>query len=327
MVMDGPLLETVDLRVWFPVRRGRGLGAKKGMVRAVDGVSLHVGAGETLGLVGESGCGKSTLARALVLLEKPVSGEVLFEGRPLRGLGARELRRVRPRMQMIFQDPYASLNPRMTVADALAEPMIVHGTVPRAEVPAAVARLMERVGLARRSMRKYPHEFSGGQRQRIAIARALATEPRLVVADEPVSALDVSVQAQIINLLRELQAEMGLAMVFISHDLSVVRHLSRRIAVMYLGRLVEEGPADAVFAQPRHPYTRALLSAAMTPDPRRERIRPRIPLPGEPPSPIDPPAGCRFHPRCPMAGPECALREPEAEPCGENHRAWCMRLK
>jgi oligopeptide transport system ATP-binding protein len=327
MVMDTPLLETRDLCVWFPVRRGRGLGAKKGMVRAVDGVSLHVGAGETLGLVGESGCGKSTLARALVLLEKPVSGEVLFEGRPLRGLGARELRRVRPRMQMIFQDPYASLNPRMTVADALAEPMIVHGTVPRAEVPAAVARLMERVGLARRSMRKYPHEFSGGQRQRIAIARALATEPRLVVADEPVSALDVSVQAQIINLLRELQAEMGLAMVFISHDLSVVRHLSRRIAVMYLGRLVEEGPAEAVFAQPRHPYTRALLSAAMTPDPRRERTRPRIPLPGEPPSPIDPPAGCRFHPRCPMAGPECALREPEAEPCGENHRAWCMRLK
>jgi oligopeptide transport system ATP-binding protein len=327
MVMEGPLLETKDLRVWFSVRRGRGVGAGKGMVRAVDGVSLRVAGGETLGLVGESGCGKSTLARAVVLLEKPVSGEVLFEGRALRGLDARALRRVRPRMQMVFQDPYASLNPRMTVADALAEPMIVHGTVPRAEVPAAVAGLMERVGLARRAMRKYPHEFSGGQRQRIAIARALATEPRLMIADEPVSALDVSVQAQIINLLRELQAEMGLAMLFISHDLSVVRHLSQRIAVMYLGRIVEEGSADALFAQPRHPYTRALLSAAMTPDPRRERTRMRIPLPGEPSSPIDPPSGCRFHPRCPMAGPECALREPEAEPCGDNHRAWCMRLK
>jgi len=262
MVMDGPLLETKDLCVWFPVRQRMVFGAKKSMVHAVDGVNLHVDAGETLGLVGESGCGKSTLARSLVLLEKPVSGGVRFGGRSLSGLGTRELRRVRPRLQMIFQDPYASLNPRMTVADALAEPMIVHGTIPRAQAAAAVARLMERVGLARRTMRKYPHEFSGGQRQRIAIARALATEPRLVVADEPVSALDVSVQAQIINLLRELQSEMGLAMVFISHDLSVVHHLSRRIAVMYLGRIVEEGSAEAVFAHPRHPYTQALLSAA-----------------------------------------------------------------
>ncbi len=318
--MDGPpLLEVKDLRVWFPLHRGA-------VVRAVDGVGLTVDAGETVGVVGESGCGKSTLARTIVLLERPTAGTVSFEGQPMHRLRGAALRRVRPRLQMVFQDPYASLNPRKTVYDTLAEPLLAHGLARRDNLAAAVAGLMDRVGLAARQVRCYPHEFSGGQRQRIAIARALAPQPRLLVADEPVSALDVSVQAQIIRLLDELRASMGLAMLFISHDLAVVRLLARRILVMYLGRVVESGPAEAVFGAPRHPYTKALLSAAAVPDPARERARRRIMLPGDPPSPVNPPPGCPFHPRCPAAAPECALSAPAHVSCGPGHSAACMRL-
>ncbi|MBX3748245.1 MAG: ATP-binding cassette domain-containing protein [Verrucomicrobiae bacterium] len=309
-----PLLDVRDLQTHFPVERGLLWRRRIGTVKAVDGVSLALRRGEILGLVGESGCGKSTLGRSILQLIRPSAGEVRFEGQDLARLSTEALRPARSGFQMIFQDPYASLNPRMTVFDTLAEAIRAHRRVAEPQLRTRIAELMDRVGLAQRFLRKYPHEFSGGQRQRIAIARALAVEPRLIIADEPVSALDVSIQAQIINLLARLSRDMGLTLIFISHDLAVVEHISDRIAVMYLGRIVEIGPASSVFRRPVHPYTRALVSAIPELDPDRERARQRLLLPGDPPSPIDPPAGCAFHPRCPFAEPRCnAARPPLAD--------------
>ena len=320
------LLEIEGVKTHFPVRRGAVFDRETGVVKAVDGVTLRIETGEVLGLVGESGCGKSTLARTVVRLVAPTEGVVLFEGRALNTLAREALRRLRPRLQMIFQDPYASLNPRRTVFDTLAEPMLTHRLATRKELPNAVAALMEKVGLAPRYMRKYPHEFSGGQRQRIAIARALALRPSLIIADEPVSALDVSVQAQILNLLKRLCAEEHLTMMLISHDLSVVKHMAHRIAVMYLGKIVELGAAGDVFGRPLHPYTRALVSAIPLPDPDREKARQRILLRGDPPSPMNPPSGCAFHPRCPFAKPGCTRSVPELRERVPGHEAACFRL-
>lgn len=317
------LLQIEDLCVHYPVRQGRFMRGQAGVVRAVDGVSLEVQPGEVLGLVGESGCGKTTLARAVVRLAPITKGRVFFDGVDLGGLRPAALRATRPRLQMIFQDPYASLNPRMTVYDTLVEPLLAHRLVTRGEAGAAVNALMERVGLARRFVRKYPHEFSGGQRQRIAIARALAPQPALLLADEPVSALDVSVQAQILNLLSELCRDSGLTLVLVSHDLAVVRYLASRVAVMYLGRIVEEGPAADVLAAPSHPYTRILLAAALVPDPDRQAAKLQTALRGEPPSPLSPPSGCPFHPRCPHAVPRCTVEAPLLEPVREDWRSGC----
>jgi len=323
-----PALEIRNLKTHFPVERGFLFKRRVGTVKAVDGVSLTLRKGEILGLVGESGCGKSTLGRSILQLIPPTEGTVLLEGECLTGLCGAKLRRARAAFQMVFQDPYASLNPRMTVFDALAEAMQAHRKIPRGELAGRVGALLEKVGLSRRAQGRYPHEFSGGQRQRIAIARALAVEPRLIVADEPVSALDVSIQAQIINLLARLSQEMGLTLIFISHDLSVVKHISDRIAVMYLGKIVELGPADRVFHAPLHPYTKALLSAIPIPDPRRETARQRILLSGDPPSPLHPPSGCPFHPRCLYVIPRCAEVVPALEPFEQpGHRAACIRMK
>jgi len=319
------ILEIADLKVHFPMRRGFLIQRAAGVVRAVDGVSLAIGRGEVLGLVGESGCGKSTLARTIVQLIRATAGEIRLDGRNLAALRGGELRALRTEVQMVFQDPYASLNPRMTVFGALAEPLLVHGRATRADVAAHVGALMERVGLAARLARKYPHEFSGGQRQRIAIARALALRPRLIIADEPVSALDVSIQAQILNLLATLVREMQLSMLFIAHDLSVVKHISDRIAVMYLGRIVELGAAADVIERPQHPYTRALISAIPTPDPVHERTRQRIVLPGDPPSPLNPPAGCAFHPRCAYAIEACRAAVPPLERRPDGRLVACVR--
>ncbi len=323
--MSDPLLELRDVRTHFPVVRGLLFARHVGTVKAVDGVSLTLRRGEILGLVGESGCGKSTLARAILQLAPVTEGTVFLEGRNLAEIRGDELRRMRPQAQMVFQDPYASLNPRMTVFDALAEPMLTHGMTTRAELASRVAEIMGLVGLAPRFMRKYPHEFSGGQRQRIAIARALALRPKLIIADEPVSALDVSVQAQILNLLAELRSKTGLTMIFISHDLSVVRHIADRIAVMYLGRIVELADADALFHRPCHPYTQALLSAVPLPDPDLEKARHRVLLKGDPPSPMNPPGGCPFHPRCPIAIEACAHAVPRLEESAEGHTVACIR--
>ena len=304
------LLEVKDLRVHFPVRRGW-LQRQVGTVKAVDGVSFDVAEGTTLGLVGESGCGKSTTGRAILRLVEPTSGTAKLDGRNIFDLDPGELRKARRSMQMIFQDPYASLNPRMTIFDALAEPLRLHGVVrSNQQCVEEVARLMNTCGLAPAYMRRYPHEFSGGQRQRVGIARALALKPRLVVADEPVSALDVSIRAQILNLLMTLQRELGLAYVFVAHDLAVVRHLSREVAVMYLGKIVEKAPSDELFKRPFHPYTQALLSAIPIPDPVLERKRRRLPLTGEVPSLLNPPTGCAFHPRCPYAFDRCRVETP-----------------
>ncbi len=323
--MSDPILELKDVRTYFPVQRGLFFRRQAGWLKAVDGVSLVLRRGEVLGLVGESGCGKSTLARTVARLVPASGGTIVLEGRNLTVAAGPELRAARRSLQMVFQDPYASLNPRLTVFAALAEPLRVHRVCPPAEVAARVARLMEMVGLAPRFARKYPHEFSGGQRQRIAVARALALEPRVIIADEPVSALDVSIQAQILNLLADLVRRMNLSLIFIAHDLSVVKHISDRVAVMYLGRIVELGPAADVIERPRHPYTRALVSAIPVPDPESERRRQRIVLPGDPPSPINPPPGCAFHPRCPFAQERCRLAVPPLDRLPDGREVACVR--
>lgn len=325
--MPDSFLELQNLKTHFPVERGMILRKLLGTVKAVDGVSLTLKQGEILGLVGESGCGKSTLGRTILQLIPATDGAVILAGKNLTRLGSRELRDSRAHFQMIFQDPYASLNPRITVFDALAEAIQAHKRVAPAELAERVSALMKKVGLSPRFLKKYPHEFSGGQRQRIAIARALAVEPKLIIADEPVSALDVSIQAQIINLLGRLSREMQLTLVFISHDLSVVKHISDRIAVMYLGRIVELGPAALVFERPLHPYTKALVSAVPVPDPQREQQRQRIILPGDPPSPMNPPSGCPFHPRCPYAVADCATIVPRLELFDREQEASCIRMR
>ncbi len=316
------LLEVRGLVTSFPVRSGAF--AKVGeRVRAVDGVDLDVRRGEALGLVGESGCGKTTLGRSILRLAEADEGTVHFDGRDVLGASSRELRALRREMQVIFQDPFSSLDPRATVGDSIAEGLRVHGVGRRAR-GGRVTEVLELVGLEPYHARRYPHEFSGGQRQRIGIARALAVEPRLLVADEPVSALDVSIQSQILNLLRRLQQELDFSLVFVAHDLSVVEHLCDRVAVMYLGRIVEVGTRDEVFGDPQHPYTRALLSAVPVPDPSRRR--PRVTLTGELPSPLDPPTGCHFHPRCPIAVTGvCDVHDPTLRPRtpGDDHRAEC----
>jgi oligopeptide transport system ATP-binding protein len=324
--MPDNILELRDVKTYFPIHRGFLVKRQTGAVRAVDGVTLSVRQGEVLGLVGESGCGKSTLARTILQLVPSTGGAIMLNGRPLGGSTRSEMLASRRELQMIFQDPYASLNPRMTVHATLAEPLLVHGICGSGEVQAHVDELMRVVGLAPRFAQKYPHEFSGGQRQRIAIARALALRPKIIVADEPVSALDVSIQAQILNLLAKLCREMNLALIFIAHDLSVVRHVSDRVAVMYLGKIVELGPAADVIDRPRHPYTRALVSAIPVADPGVERTRKRIVLAGDPPSPINPPAGCAFHPRCPHAIARCRESVPPLVPAGPGRVAACIRL-
>jgi len=317
--VSAPLLAGRDLVKHFPVRDW--LGRRTAAVRAVDGVSVEVLRGETLGLVGESGCGKSTLGRVLLRLIEADEGEIRFEGRDVRALPSTALRHLRAEMQMVFQDPYASLNPRMTVGDALAEPMALHGVGDAAARRARVGELLRTVGLRVQHARRYPHEFSGGQRQRIGIARALAATPKLLVCDEPVSALDVSIQAQIINLLRALKARFGLSLVFIAHDLAVVRHVADRIAVMYLGKIVETALGAALFDAPRHPYTRALLAAVPIPDPAARRKLAL--LSGEVPSPMAPPPGCRFHTRCPFAQDRCREEEPALDGDDAGHATAC----
>lgn len=319
------LLEIRGLCTWFPVRRGV-VSHTVGHVRAVDGVSLAVQEGETLGLVGESGCGKTTVARSIALLDHAHAGEILFEGRDLRKASAREVLALRRRIQIVFQDPFASLNPRLTVLDIITEGMVQHGLIRSGEREQAARRLLGEVGLSADALHRYPHEFSGGQRQRISVARAISVQPRLVICDEAVSALDVSVQAQVLNLLLDLKRDHRLAYLFISHDLSVVRHVADRVAVMYLGRIVEEGEATEVIDRPRHPYTRALVSAIPRP---RQEPRQRIIPAGDVPSPSRPPAACRFHPRCPFAIERCRLEDPPLEApqqnSGPGHRAACHR--
>jgi oligopeptide/dipeptide ABC transporter ATP-binding protein len=325
--MTGELiLEVRDLVKHFEV--GGGLfGGPPGVVKAVDGVSFGIRRGETLGLVGESGCGKTTTGRCILQLERPTSGQVIFEGRDLTKLGQVELRAVRRRVQVIFQDPYSSLNPRMTVGQIITEPLGVHGIVPeRRAREARMKSLLDRAGLLPAMALRYPHELSGGQRQRVGIARALAMEPSLIVCDEPVSALDVSIQAQIINLLEELQAEFGLTYLFVAHDLSVVRHISDRVAVMYLGKIVEITDRKSLYDNPQHPYTKALLSAVPIPDPVVEAGRERTVLGGEVPSPLNPPAGCVFHTRCPIAIDDCRLAVPELREIRPEHRVACIRV-
>jgi oligopeptide transport system ATP-binding protein len=320
---ERPILEVDHLVKHFPITRGILFDKQIGAVQAVDDVSFNINRGETLGLVGESGCGKSTLARSILQLIPPSSGSVRFEGEEITGLNTKASRALRPRMQMIFQDPYSSLNPRKRIAQIVGDPMRLHGIVPRSDVKDEVRRLLEVVGLNPEHYNRFPHEFSGGQRQRIGVARALALKPKLVIADEPVSALDVSIQAQIINLLEDLQNEFNLTYLFVAHDLSVVRHVADRIAVMYLGKIVEIGPADAVYEKPIHPYTLSLLSAVPIPDPRANAAREQIILEGDVPSPANPPAACRFHTRCPSATEICSEVEPQLVSYGNDHWAAC----
>jgi len=319
-----PLLEVRNLVKHFRVAGGL-FGGRSGLIRAVDGVSFELRRGETLGLVGESGCGKTTTGRCILQLERPTSGEVIFEGRDLTRLGEDELRAVRRKMQVIFQDPYSSLNPRMTVGQMIAEPLAVHGIATERRSRAQRVRdLLSHVGLLPQHAYRYPHQLSGGQRQRVGIARALAVEPALIICDEPVSALDVSIQAQIINLLEDLQAQFGLTYLFVAHDLSVVRHISDRVAVMYLGKIVEITDRKSLYDVPLHPYTKALLSAVPIPDPVLEAQRERVVLGGEVPSPLNPPPGCVFHPRCPIAVDRCRREVPELREIRAGHRAACI---
>jgi peptide/nickel transport system ATP-binding protein len=319
----GPLVEVEDLRVWFPIKKGVLLDRHVGDVKAVDGVSLTIERGETLGLVGESGCGKSTVGRAMLRLYEPTGGRVLFEGVDVTHMSDAELRPLRRRMQMVFQDPFSSLNPRHSIGRTIAEPLRVHGISRGAEAETRVREILEVVGLPPDAANRYPHEFSGGQRQRVGLARALSLNPSLVVCDEPVSALDVSIQAQIVTLLEELQAEFGLTYLFIAHDLAVVRHISDRIAVMYLGKIVEIAPADDLYDNPLHPYTLTLLSAIPIPDPVIERTRKAIRVQGDLPSPANPPTACRFHTRCPFVQPTlCRDEEPLLRPI-DGHLVAC----
>ena len=318
---NGALLDVEHLKQHFPIRRGI-LNTVTGHVHAVDDVSFSLREGETLGLVGESGCGKTTLSRTVLRLLDPTDGQIRFRGKDITRASRGKMRPLRSEMQMVFQDPFASLNPRKRVGQIIGGPLELHG-VPRKEIRQRTADLLERVGLQREHINRFPHEFSGGQRQRIGVARALAVEPKLIVLDEPVSALDVSIQAQIVNLLEDLQDEFHLTYVFVAHDLSVVRHVSDRIAVMYLGKIMELSPAEELYAKPIHPYTAALLSAIPIPDPRENRRRDRIVVGGEPPSPVDPPSGCVFHTRCPRAQDICRAEVPPLTEYGAGHMSAC----
>jgi len=319
------ILKVRNLKMHFPITKGIVIQRQVGSIKAVDGLNFDLYRGETLGLVGESGCGKSTTGRAILQLYKPTDGSVLFEGQELTTIGSGDLRRMRRRMQMIFQDPYASLNPRMTVGSIVGEPLEVHNIgANRKERQERVQELLKIVGLNPYFINRYPHEFSGGQRQRIGVARALAVNPSFIVCDEPISALDVSIQAQVINLLEDLQQNLGLTYLFIAHDLSVVRHISDRIAVMYLGKIVELADRDELYANPMHPYTQALLSAVPIPDPEIEKKRQRIILEGDVPSPANPPKGCNFSTRCPRVMDICRQRDPEFRDSGNGHFAACF---
>lgn len=311
---SNPILKVDDLRMHFPVSTGGLFNRQKAIVKAVDGVSFEIAKGETFGLVGESGCGKTTIGRCLLKLETPTGGTVQFDGQDLLSQSAEDMAAYRKRVQAVFQDPYSSLNPRMTVEEIVGEPFLVHQVCPTSEIAGKVRELLSICGLSGRLLDRYPHEMSGGQRQRVGIARALALKPDFIVCDEAVSALDVSIQAQIISLLEDLRAEFGLTYLFIAHDLSVVRHICHRVAVMYLGRIVEIGESESLFANPKHPYTRALLDAVPAPDPVLEQSRPFTPIEGEVPSPMNPPPGCVFHPRCPQAEESCKQFVPDLQP-------------
>ncbi|MBA4399956.1 MAG: dipeptide ABC transporter ATP-binding protein [Chloroflexi bacterium] len=323
MAANEVLLNVVDLVKHFPIMKGVLIQKQVGAVHAVDGVSFDIVKGETLGLVGESGCGKSTTGRAILQLHRPTSGSVFYEGKDLVKLKGESLRKTRRRMQMIFQDPYASLNPRMTVGQIITEPMLIHDMTTQKDTQGHAERLLKLVGLNPAYTSRYPHEFSGGQRQRIGIARALALEPALIVCDEPISALDVSIQAQVVNLLEDLQAKLGLTYLFIAHDLSMVRHISDRVAVMYLGIIVELTTRDELYSHALHPYTQALLSAVPIPDPAIEANRKRIILTGDVPSPVNPPSGCRFRTRCPIAAEICKQIKPEFREVSPGHWVAC----
>ena len=322
------LVEVKDLKMYFPVSSGLLFQRTTANIKAVDGVSFDIKRGETLGLVGESGCGKTTTGRCILQLYKPTEGSIKFDDRELTGMGSRQLRSMRREMQVIFQDPYSSLNPRMTAGNIIGEPLVVHGLVDnKVEYKERVASLLQNVGLNPYMADRFPHEFSGGQRQRIGVARALSVSPKFIVADEPVSALDVSIQAQIVNLLEDLQDEFNLTYLFIAHDLSVVRHISDRVGVMYLGHIVEMAERSEIYVNPSHPYTKALLSAVPIPDPVVDAQRERVLLTGEVPSPLNPPSGCVFHPRCPIATDDCAEVTPELREVEPNHFSACIKAE